>query len=148
VRRIASELRPSVLDHLGLVAAVEWLAQDFERRSGVHTSLHVEAGQVRLDDQLTTTAFRIVQEALTNVARHARASRVDLRLIITPAALDLEVVDDGRGISPAEASSPAALGILGLRERARSCGGIARIGSNGARGTRVSVRLPVGGTAG
>ena len=143
VRRIASELRPSVLDHLGLVAAVEWLAQDFERRSGVHASLHVEAAQVRLDDSRATTAFRIVQEALTNVARHARATRVDIRLVITPTMLDLEVTDDGRGISPVEASSPAALGLLGLRERARACGGTARIGGNGARGTTVSVRLPL-----
>ena len=148
VRRIASELRPSVLDHLGLVAAVEWLAQDFERRSGVPTSLHVQAAQVRLDDTRATTAFRIVQEALTNVARHARASRVDIRLAITSTALDLEVADDGRGISPAETSSPEALGLLGLRERARACGGTADIGGNGARGTKVSVRLPLGAAAG
>ena len=106
VRRIATDLRPSVLDDLGLVAAVEWQAQEFERSTGIPAQLEVQAGHPELDDQCATTAFRILQETLTNVARHARATRVKISLRVSAEELTLEVRDNGRGISGTEMLSP------------------------------------------
>ncbi len=144
VRRIATELRPSVLDHLGLVAAVEWQAQEFEKRTGVACGLAVRADHVEIGEGLATTIFRMLQEALTNVARHAGASRVEIALTITPVELLLEVRDDGRGISEDEIAARHSLGLVGLRERALACNGDLVIGGVPSGGTTVSVRIPLG----
>lgn len=151
VRRIATDLRPSVLDDLGLVAAVEWQAQEFERGMGVTVQLEVQAEHVELEDICATTAFRILQETLTNVARHAKATRVNIALRVSPQALMLEVRDNGRGISKAEMASPRSLGLLGSRERALACGGELAIDGVREKGTTVLLRIPlppVGGAAG
>src|SRR6185295_10787364 len=100
VRTIASELRPAVLDNLGLVAAVEWAVQQFARRTGISCALDLPADHLHSGADRSTDVFRILQEALTNVARHARATQVDVHLRVTPGELVLEVHDDGRGITP------------------------------------------------
>jgi signal transduction histidine kinase len=147
VRRIATDLRPSVLDDLGLVAAVEWQAQEFERSTGVPVQLEVNAEHVELEDRCATTAFRILQETLTNVARHAQASRLHITLRVSAEILTLEVRDNGRGISDAEIASPRSLGLLGSRERAMACGGELVIRGLKAQGTTVSLRIPLGPAA-
>jgi signal transduction histidine kinase len=148
VRRIATDLRPSVLDDLGLVAAVEWQAQEFERSVGIPVQLEVQAEHVELEDICATTAFRILQETLTNVARHAKATGVKIALRVSAQVLMLEVRDNGRGISKAEMASPRSLGLLGSRERAIACGGELVIGGVRGQGTTVSLRIPLGPAGG
>ena len=143
IRRIATDLRPAVLDDLGLVAAVEWQAQEFERSTGIITQLEVHAAHPELDDICATTAFRILQETLTNVARHAQATRVTIVLRIGAEQLTLEVKDNGRGISEGEITSPRSLGLVGSRERAIACGGELVIQGVRKQGTTVSLRIPL-----
>ena len=143
VRRIATDLRPSVLDHLGLVAAIEWQAQEFERRTGVTTAFKVAATGSDIDDVRATAVFRMLQETLTNVARHAGATRVDITFAVGEVDLSLDVQDNGRGIAPAEVAGNRSLGLVGLRERAIACGGTLAIEGTPGRGTRVSIRLPL-----
>jgi PAS domain S-box-containing protein len=142
VRRISAELRPGVLDDLGLLAAVEWQAQEFERRTGSTCEVVSNLGDVRLSTTLSTAVFRIFQESLTNVARHAEATSVEVKLDRDGDTLSLSVQDDGKGI-PAEAMhDPRSLGLLGISERARRLGGSVTIGPASPRGTLVSVRVP------
>ncbi len=145
VRRIATDLRPSILDHLGLVAAIEWQAQEFERRTGVTTSVRANSPEVALDEVRATAVFRMLQETLTNVARHAGATRVDIELTVGALDLALDVRDDGRGITPAEIAGGRSLGLVGLRERAIACGGLLSIRGTPGRGTHVAVRVPLPG---
>jgi PAS domain S-box-containing protein len=142
VRRIATDLRPSVLDDLGLVAAVEWQAQEFERSTGVTVQLEVRANHRELNDVCATTTFRILQETLTNVARHAHATRVSIALHVDQEELKLEVRDNGRGISEGEITSPRSLGLVGSRERAIGCGGELLVRGVRNQGTLVSLRIP------
>ncbi|HEY8256360.1 MAG TPA: PAS domain S-box protein [Gemmatimonadales bacterium] len=145
VRRIATELRPSILDHLGLVAAIEWQAQEFERRTGIKTTLRASQPEIAIDEVRATAVFRMLQETLTNVARHAGASRVDISLTVGSVDLSLDVRDDGRGITPAEIAASRSLGLVGLRERAIACGGMLAIHGTPGRGTHVAVRVPLPG---
>jgi signal transduction histidine kinase len=143
VRRISSELRPGVLDDLGLLAALEWQGQEFERRTGLTCTIRSNVKeQEPFDRGLSTAVFRIFQEALTNVARHAEASRVDVSFEIDGDWLRLEVFDDGKGIGP-DAMTPGSLGVLGIRERARRLGGTAKVAAGPAGGTVVSMRVPL-----
>jgi PAS domain S-box-containing protein len=142
VRRIATDLRPSVLDDLGLVAAVEWQAQEFERSTGVTVQLEVRANHRELNDVCATTTFRILQETLTNVARHAHATRVSIALHVDQEEMKLEVRDNGRGISEGEITSPRSLGLVGSRERAIGCGGELVVRGVRNQGTLVSLRIP------
>jgi PAS domain S-box-containing protein len=141
VRRISSDLRPGVLDDLGLLAAVEWQAQEFERRAGIHCAVRSTLPDGRLDRRLSTGIFRILQEVLTNVARHAHARSVEIALLCESGRLVLEVRDDGVGITPEDGARPDALGLLGMRERARHIGG--HIVFEGAPGRGTTVRLTV-----
>ena len=142
VRRISAELRPGILDDLGLRAAIEWQADDFTRRTGVPCTVRAEIGDLRLDRGLATTVFRIFQEALTNVARHASAARVEVSLALERGNLRLEVVDDGVGV-PAGGPRSGALGLLGMRERARRAGGDCVVARGPSGGTRVVVTVPL-----
>ena len=143
VRRISAELRPGVLDDLGLVAAVDWQAQEFENRTGVTCTLDASLGEEPLSHELSTAVFRIFQEALTNVARHAHAEHVAIRLAQDGGDLRLTVHDDGRGIDPDDLDDPESLGLLGIRERARRLGGEVTIERAPEGGTHLSLRLPL-----
>jgi PAS domain S-box-containing protein len=142
VRRIATELRPGVLDLLGLVAAIEWQAQEFSRRSGVMTDLDLHSDQSPVEDTRATTVFRILQEALNNVARHAAASLVRIAFSQTSQEIRLEVVDNGRGITAEELAGSRSLGLVGIRERAIACGGDLDIAAGASGGTTVRVYIP------
>ena len=143
VQRIASELRPSVLDDLGLFAAIESEARVFEERSGIECELSVPDEPPDVDKTSATAIYRIVQEALTNVARHSNATRVEIRVRERGDELFLEVRDDGRGIAFDDVFDPESLGLAGIRERADMLGGTARIEGVPGRGTIVSIRMPV-----
>jgi signal transduction histidine kinase/DNA-binding response OmpR family regulator len=142
VRRVATELRPGVLDDLGLVAALEWQAQEFAGRTGIECELHLGQEDVTLGRDLYTTVFRIYQETLTNVARHAEASLVRVDLEIGLDELVLSVRDNGKGITGDEISDPKSLGLIGMRERARSCGGSITFQGVPGQGTTVTVQVP------
>jgi signal transduction histidine kinase len=141
VRRISTELRPPVLDELGIAAALEWLATEFGRRTGIHCGLECPS-DLDADRERSTALFRICQEALTNSARHANATRVDVRLSLSGDVLHLEVRNDGRGVPPRAPSRSRSLGLLGMRERAAQLGGEVTIEPNRPRGTDVLARLP------
>ena len=142
VRRISAQLRPVGLDDLGLAAALEWYAGEFAKRIGIPCNVRVELGDVTLERDLSTAAFRICQEALTNVARHAGASRVDVTLRLDADHLRLEVVDDGVGL-PHSAKRRGALGLVGMRERARRLGGECLVSRRKPTGTVVALVVPI-----
>jgi signal transduction histidine kinase len=143
VRRISTELRPGILDHLGLAAALEWQAQEFQTRTGIHCRVSAHLHEPGLDPELTTAFFRIFQETLTNVIRHAEATQVNVQLKEESARVILEVKDNGRGISREEISDPRSMGLLGMRERAALLGGDFRIQPlRGGKGTRACVAIP------
>src|SRR5687768_7382178 len=118
VRRISTELRPGILDDIGLVAALEWQAGEFQKRTGIKCDVTSDLPEAILDEELNTAFFRIFQESLTNVVRHAGASQVDVRLWEKEGSLWMEIKDNGRGISEAELSNTKSIGLLGMRERA------------------------------
>ena len=144
VRRIASELRPGVLDDLGLVAAVEWQIQQFQARSGLKCHWTNNAGDIELSRERATAVFRILQEILTNVLRHARASNLYVKLGRNEECFELEVRDDGVGITENQTRNSGALGLLGMKERALLVGGEVRITGKEGEGTTVLVRVPIG----
>jgi signal transduction histidine kinase len=145
VRKIATELRPSLLDDLGLEAAAEWQVHDFEKRSGIVCRFVSDFGETEMDASCATALFRILQETLTNVARHANASRVSVHLQVKNGNALLQVRDNGRGITPREISNTNSLGLLGMRERALLVGGEVSIKGTPKNGTVVSVRVPLRG---
>ena len=145
LRRLTSELRPPALDYLGLVPAIEGQAQAFQRRTGIRCRVRTELERIPLDTQRSTGVFRIIQEALTNVARHAHASRVDVQIQADAEALTFEVRDNGRGITQGEAENEQSLGLLGMRERARLVGGEVAIVGGPQQGTAIILRIPVAG---
>ncbi|HEX3989485.1 MAG TPA: histidine kinase [Verrucomicrobiae bacterium] len=143
VRRISTELRPGILDYLGLAAALEWQAQEFQSRTGIRCHVTTQLRGPPLDPELTTTFFRIFQETLTNVIRHAEATDVDVELKEEAARIILEVKDNGRGISRDEISNPRSMGLLGMRERAALLGGNFRIQRlRDGKGTSACVAIP------
>jgi len=144
VRRISTELRPGILDDLGLVATVEWAGEEFEARTGTKCQLNLPPDDLEVDPERATALFRIFQETLTNVARHANASEVAVRLAKENGALTLEVHDNGRGIPEDRLSNGNSLGILGMRERAMLLGGELTIRGAPGKGTTVRVRIPEG----
>ena len=143
VQRIATELRPGVLDGLGLEAAIEWYVREFEKRTGIACRFRSDLGAARSDSERATAVFRILQEALTNVARHAGATQVEVDLSADRERLTLEVKDNGRGILEDRVTELESLGLLGMRERARSLGGSLSIRGSPGQGTSVTLTLPV-----
>ena len=141
VHEIARELRPGVLDHLGLRAALEWQMQDFQGRAKIECQFTSNLDELELDPPRSTAVFRIMQEALTNVARHAQATRVEASLLREDNHLILQVHDNGKGII--EAPDTNRFGILGMRERAHVFGGEVIIQGSPGEGTTVTVRIPV-----
>jgi PAS domain S-box-containing protein len=145
VRRIATELRPGMLDDLGLAASIEWLARDFEKRTGITCEVNVSSSDLPLPRAPSLAVFRIFQETLTNVQRHASAQLVEVSLRVTdvPKALILQVQDDGCGIQAGEIAGLHSLGLLGMRERAQRLGGTFNIQGLPGDGTIVTVSIPL-----
>lgn len=142
VRRISADLRPLVLDDLGLLAAIEWLVHNFGQRTGVACTLEADE-DLDLPEPYATGVFRMVQESLTNVAKHARARQVTVCIQRDGDHLLLAVQDDGAGFRVTDPRKPQSLGIAGLRERAHLMRGEVRIDSEPGRGTRVEARIPL-----
>jgi len=143
IRQIVTELRPGILDDLGLVAALEWQAEEFQRRTGMRCTFTADVPERRWDDDMTTAFFRIFQETLTNVLRHAQATKVDVHLYPDGPHLVLEVADNGRGITPEEVSNTRSIGLLGMRERAALLGGEIAFSGAPGHGTTVVIRIPI-----
>ncbi|MGO8700415.1 MAG: PAS domain S-box protein [Limisphaerales bacterium] len=146
VQRIATELRPLVLDSLGLCAAAEWAAADFQKRTEIRCKAIVPGQGLELDRDRSTALFRILQESLTNVARHARSTKVEIQLRREAGEVILTVHDNGRGVRLSELKDARSMGLLGMRERASLLGGQCVIGAQAGGGTMVEVRLPVAST--
>ena len=143
VRRIASELRPSILDDLGLLEAIEWQTQQFQARTGIQCRCDCSLQSIPLGDQQSTAVFRIVQEALTNILRHAQATCVVVAIREDDGMFILTVADNGRGITPTEMVSRGSLGLLGMQERAHLIGGCVDIVGLKGAGTTLHVRVPL-----
>jgi signal transduction histidine kinase len=146
VRKIATGLRPEMLDDMGLVAAIGWQAKEFQKRTGIRCRVKLPPETAKLDIDVSTTAFRIFQEILTNVARHSRATRVDIDLGVTEDQVSLDVHDNGVGIAESDLHGRKSLGLLGMHERALLFGGEVRISGAPGHGTRVSVVIPTRST--
>ena len=132
-----------MLDEIGLGAAIEWQAREFQRRTGVRCLVEMPPQFADPDQERSTALFRIFQELLTNVARHANATRVDVKVQeVDDQGLSLSVADNGRGVRQAELESPTALGFLGLRERVLAFGGTLDVQGEEGKGTTVSVTIP------
>src|SRR6266542_21051 len=148
VQTLSTELRPGILDKFGLMAAVEWQCQEFELRTGIKCIYKVPEKKLPLNNERSTTLFRILQEALVNVARHSRASIVNVELRPGKWDLTLIVSDNGRGITSAEILDPASLGLLGMRERAGMLGGQFTIEPRTGKGTTATAQIPLSDPAG
>jgi signal transduction histidine kinase len=143
VRELCTELRPSILDDLGLIPAIEWQAREFEDRTGIRCEPKNEMEEIATTPEESTAVFRIFQEILTNVARHAHASRVHVSLKKSGVHLELEVKDNGIGIRPEQLSGTGSLGLVGMQERAGLLGGDIRIDGHEGKGTTVLLRIPL-----
>jgi PAS domain S-box-containing protein len=142
VQRITTELRPGILDDLGLAAALEWQTEEFQSRTGIACTLTVDPGDIVIDEKRSTALFRIAQESLTNISRHAGATRVTVSLKEKNGRIVLRVRDNGRGITKEELSSNTSFGIMGMRERVHQFHGKVRISGSPGKGTTVMVRMP------
>jgi signal transduction histidine kinase len=141
VRRISSELRPGVLDNLGLIPAIDWQVKEFRTRTSIACELHLPDDSPVLSTESATAVFRIFQETLTNVARHSGADRVTVTITVHAGTLILEVADNGKGISPGDIGK--SLGLVGMRERAMAVGGSVSVTGEPAKGTTVVLRVPL-----
>jgi PAS domain S-box-containing protein len=142
-QHITAELRPPLLDNLGLVAAIEWQLRQFRRRTGVDCRFVPPENFEPLEGQIATSVMRIFQEALTNILRHARATLVHVSLYRDAETLELEISDNGCGITPEQVGSPSAYGIMGMQERARLCQGELEIIGKSGKGTTICLALPL-----
>jgi signal transduction histidine kinase len=147
IRRIATELRPGVLDTAGLLAALEWQANQFQAQTGIACEVKADMKDTLWEQELNTAFFRIFQEALTNVIRHAKATKVEVRLAETGGQVVLEVKDNGRGISEKEINNTKSIGLLGIHERAALLGGMVRIQGERGKGTTLTVSISNGSVA-
>jgi len=144
VRKIAAELRPGMLDDLGLAAAIEWQAQEFQARTGIECLVLLPTEIFVLDEERSTAIFRIFQETLTNVARHAAATRLTVKLERSPQELVMTVEDNGKSFEQTAVFGNKSLGLLGMKERALILGGTLEVQGNPGKGTTVTVRVPWG----
>ena len=143
VIRISSELRPGILDDLGLLAAIEWQAEQFEARSGIVCRIDSFVENIDLSREHATAVFRILQEAFTNILRHAKATRVNITVLVEALDFVLEIRDNGRGITEAESTGSRSLGLMGMRERVQLMGGRIEISGIPGKGTVLTLRIPI-----
>jgi PAS domain S-box-containing protein len=143
VRKISADLRPGALDNLGLFDAIEWEAGRFRERLDIECNIAMQADPIELPDQVATAIFRIFQEALTNISRHAQATRVDITVTHADHVLTVEVRDNGQGISKSELHHSKSYGLVGMSERALQIGATLDINSEAGKGTQVTLRYPV-----
>ena len=143
VKNIATELRPDILDHLGLIAALEWHAKEFEKRHKIRCDFNSNINKIELGKDISTAVFRIFQETLTNVARHSYASQVTAKIQLQGDKLILEVEDNGKGISTEQLFNISAIGITGMKERAKFLGGKVFIEGREGKGTKVFLEMPL-----
>lgn len=146
VKKIVTDLRPSVLDHLGIIEAIEWQASEVQKLTGIRCAVDSLPRKIILEKNLMTHVFRIFQEIMTNVVRHSEASSVTVSVVNSSDGFNLSVVDDGRGILEKQISAPTAYGIMGMRERAHSMGGTIQISGIEPHGTMVSLWIPKAGS--
>jgi PAS domain S-box-containing protein len=142
VRRICSELRPGILDDFGLVAAIEWQAEEFSKRTSIPCEISTSASEIPLRQELAIAVFRILQEALTNIARHADATRVEVALREEKGRFEMSVHDDGKGVQAEPFARGKSFGLIGIRERVRDFGGEFCVGQAPAGGTCIRIRIP------
>ncbi len=143
VKVISTELRPTLLDDLGLVAAIEWAAGQFRERTGIECTISAQPEEMTVEKGLSVTLFRVFQEALTNVARHADATEVKTTLRERDGLLELKVKDNGKGITPEQVTDPKAYGLVGMRERLLSWGGELTIQGGKTKGTTLTASVPL-----
>jgi signal transduction histidine kinase len=143
VQRISSGLRPKILDTVGLAAAVEWHTREFTKRTSIQVELKQADKLPFLDDAVSTGIYRIIQEALTNIARHSEATRAEVAMRLNNSELQVEIADNGKGIDQAMIIHPESLGILSMQERARMLGGKIAITSNPGKGTCIILSTPI-----
>ncbi len=148
VQRISSELRPSMLDELGLEATMRWYVEQFHARTGIACRLDVDLSMRTIDDDHATAAYRILQEALTNVSRHSDADEIGLKAFVRDDCLHMEIYDNGRGMDRHGIAMSRSFGLLGMQERAVALGGSLEIDSAPGKGTRLYLKLPLGETQG
>ncbi len=144
VRRLCTELRPSVLDHLGLGAAIEWQVQEFQKRSGIECTVNLVPYDIVVDGNHSIALFRILQESLSNVLRHSQATKVTATLNDRGSSIMLEIADNGIGIAEEQLSKANSFGLLGMRERVQICNGEMKITGGPDGGTRITVIIPTG----
>lgn len=142
VRKLAAELRPSILDDLGLIAALEWHSQEFSRRFSIPVEFHAQVAELAAPPLVATGLFRMYQESLTNVARHAGANKVYANLMVSNRVIHLTIQDDGRGFDKNGTSARKTLGLLGMKERAAMIGGKLEIISRTGEGTTILIHVP------
>ena len=143
VRRISTGMRPEILDDMGLVAAIRWQSKEFQKRLGIRCRVELPGDQIHLGSELSTAVFRIFQEMLTNIARHAKAGSVTVKLNISEERLTLKVADDGVGMGESAPQARASLGLLGMRERAQLFGGEVTFQATPGHGTTVLLSIPL-----
>jgi signal transduction histidine kinase len=144
VKRISTDLRPGLLDDIGLTAAIDWQVQEFQNRTGIKCSVSFSPADISVDRERSTAVFRVLQETLTNVARHANATRVQVNLKQESRKLTMKVKDNGKGITKKQISDPKSLGLIGIGERIDFLGGEVNITGARGKGTTVTVTVPVG----
>ncbi len=143
VQRISQELRPSLLDHLGFAAAIDWHLNEFQKRTDIHCSFNNKYQELALDKQTAITLFRILQETLTNIYRHAKATEVTVALKPAKKGLSISIQDNGRGITKEQLSDPDALGLVGIRERIYHLKGDVSFSGKNRKGTKIIVTVPL-----
>jgi signal transduction histidine kinase len=143
IKRISSDLRPGLLDDLGLIAAIEWETQEFEKRTGIHCQMNLHSEELVLKENLTTAVFRIFQETLTNITRHARATQIHVTLQTRNSHFELTIRDNGKGITENEITDPKSFGIIGMKERIEYLGGKITIHGAPGKGTTIHLNIPL-----
>jgi signal transduction histidine kinase len=143
VKSIITKLRPGLLDDLGLTAAIEWQANDFQKRTGIVCEVSMKPEEMNINQEISTDMFRVFQETLTNITCHSDATHVRVNLYQGDNALELQVHDNGRGITSEEMNDPKSFGLIGMRERAQYWHGIVNIEGKAGLGTIVTVRFPL-----